>query len=287
MPFSQTSVDHTEEYWTSLYEEYLKPLIEKHERINVFRSAARREDLLSEIIKNIITQHIVIADLTDYNPNVFWELGVRQSFQHRTITIAEYGTKIPFDIGKKGTLFYHPKDIIKSESFRSDIIVAIQDCIENPDRPDSIVLESISGRGSLYEIIRKDEVKRRITALKSEYEFNYSCLNGVIRSVKENLEIQKKMAKKEEVKDNQKYETRRMRHSAIELLVTNRYLDASEEFYDIADTYYDNLLRLNDQLQIWESLPAGFESYIKKTEKIYIEEYKAFIEQLNPLIVNY
>jgi hypothetical protein len=26
---------------------------------------------------NLVTQQIVIADLTDHNPDVFWELGVR------------------------------------------------------------------------------------------------------------------------------------------------------------------------------------------------------------------
>jgi len=36
--------------------------------------------------------------LTDYNPNVFWELGVRQSFKHNTITIAEEGVILPFDV---------------------------------------------------------------------------------------------------------------------------------------------------------------------------------------------
>ena len=149
MPFSQSTAEHTEAYWTALFDNLIKPLIEENSGIDVFRSAPRREDVLGEIIKNLVTQHIVVADLTDHNPNVFWELGVRQSFQHRTITIAECGTKLPFDLGKKGTLFYHTKDVVKNEQFRRELRTAMQDCLDHPDRPDSHVLEAIAGRGSL------------------------------------------------------------------------------------------------------------------------------------------
>jgi hypothetical protein len=44
---------------------------------------------------------------TDLNANVIWELGVRQSFDHCTITISEdVGKHLPFDLGVKGTLYY-------------------------------------------------------------------------------------------------------------------------------------------------------------------------------------
>ncbi|NVM45355.1 MAG: hypothetical protein HWN79_10600 [Candidatus Lokiarchaeota archaeon] len=66
---------------------------------------AMREDILKKIIQSLVTSPIVLADLTDHNPNVFWELGVRQSFKHNTITIAEEGTKLPFDVSPKATIF--------------------------------------------------------------------------------------------------------------------------------------------------------------------------------------
>ena len=59
---------------------------------------------------------IVIADLTDHNSNVLWELGVRQSFKHSTITIAEVNTKIPFHFSHKGILFYNG-DHLNNEEF--------------------------------------------------------------------------------------------------------------------------------------------------------------------------
>ena len=92
-------VRHTTEYWREFYEECLKPLIEKNANIVAFRSEALRGDILSQIITDLVYSDIVVADLTDANPNVYWELGVRQSFAHRTITIMESGQQLPFDLG--------------------------------------------------------------------------------------------------------------------------------------------------------------------------------------------
>ena len=71
MPFSETTTEHTEEYWTNHFEEFLKPLIEQNEQIEVFRSMALRADILRGIVTDLVRSPIVIADLTDHNPNVF------------------------------------------------------------------------------------------------------------------------------------------------------------------------------------------------------------------------
>jgi len=42
MPFSKTSEQHSEQYWSTLFDTFLKPLIEEHPSVSAFRSAARR-----------------------------------------------------------------------------------------------------------------------------------------------------------------------------------------------------------------------------------------------------
>jgi len=145
MPFSQTSEAHSKEYWTQHFEEFLKPIIEESGELEVSRSKALRGDLVKEIVESLYNSDIVVADLTDRNPNVFWELGVRQSFKHGTITIAEEETELPFDISTKGTLFY-PENHIKLQEFRTQFKKAIRDCLENPDKPDSRVLDILPSR---------------------------------------------------------------------------------------------------------------------------------------------
>lgn len=146
MPFSQTGDIHTEDYWNKHFESFLKPLIEECGNLDVFRSEPLRGDILKQIIADLHDSQIVVADLTDNNPNVFWELGVRQSFKHGTITIVEEGTEIPFDISTKGTLHYYPRNHVKNENFRKKFKEAIKDCLTSPDRPDSVVLEIFPAR---------------------------------------------------------------------------------------------------------------------------------------------
>jgi hypothetical protein len=279
MPFSKTSEQHSEQYWSTLFDTFLKPLIEEHPSVSAFRSAARREDLLSEILKNLAITQIVIADLTDFNPNVFWELGIRQSFKHGTITIAESNTSLPFDLGKKGTLFYHTRDTLANEQFRRLLRDAISDCLQNPDRPDSIVLETIGGRGSLFQIFRSEEVTRRIKSLKSELAYNRSTLSTTIEIAKENQSRRTKAAIEKDVPEVS-FPVRKFRLSCIELLITNRYLDLLENFYEKAERYFDDLSTLNDQLIMWESSEESTEEYMLAQSQGYLNSFLAFQDSL-------
>jgi len=63
-----------------------------------------RADLISksgmittQIIQHILEDTMVIADLTDTNPNVFYELAIRHGTQKPFIQINDSNTKIPFD----------------------------------------------------------------------------------------------------------------------------------------------------------------------------------------------
>lgn len=53
------------------------------------------------IITRIINSELVIADVTDYNPNVFYELAVRNAVKKPVIVIRKPGQKLAFDIYDK------------------------------------------------------------------------------------------------------------------------------------------------------------------------------------------
>ena len=246
MPISKTSDKHTKEYWTNHYKTFIKPLIESRHPLRAKRSAPLRGDIVRQIITDLVTIPIVVADLTDANPNVYWELGVRQSFKHGTITIAEYGTDLPFDIGVKATLFYFPSDHLKMREFENEFHEAIDDCLNNPDLPDSHVLETISGRGTLYQILTRDEALRKLDAVISELKQNSFVLDLAARTCKENIQKRKQKSKKTNIV------TGRFRCAAADVLVVNRYIDADEKFYHAAEDYVDYCRRANDQLSSWE-----------------------------------
>src|SRR4051812_37914617 len=57
------------------------------------------------VISDILAADLVIADLTDLNPNAFYELGIRHSTQKATIHLAKAETKLPFDNMTHSTIF--------------------------------------------------------------------------------------------------------------------------------------------------------------------------------------
>lgn len=261
MPFSATE-NHDEIYWTNHFEKFLKMELESVGKIKVKRSEAIRGDIIKEIIFDLINSDIVVADLTDHNPNVFWELGVRQSFSNSTITIAENGTKLPFDISSKGTLFYHPQDYIKNEMFCRQLENAVRDCIENPQKPDSVVLETISGRGTIYEIINKEENYRKISGLYKEMIFNKKKWDYIKDMV---LKNQEKLAKNQ---DDLSIFTTRFSTFSIQYFLTTCYLDLNHKLYKELEKILDEFIIINEQINIMQTLPVDasnwlFDAYIK------------------------
>lgn len=266
MPFSQTTNEHTEEYWTKHFEDFLKPLIEVSPKLEARRSQALRGDVLKQIITDLAVSPVVVADLTDNNPNVYWELGVRQSFKHGTVTVAEEGTQLPFDISAKGTLFYYPGNHLKMESFRILFKKAIQDCLEHPDRPDSHVLETISGRGTLFEIFRRDEAIRRLDAVLSECDINLKVLGWAVKRAQDNQKTPSK----------RKFATGLFRTLAAELLLVNRYLDEDRSFYKLTEKYLREITSVNNQITIWEFNPDSTEKWLLEVETPTAETLKEF-----------
>ena len=183
---------------------------------------------------------IVIADITDGNPNVYWELGVRHSFEHGTIIIAEEGTKRRFDISTLGTLYYLSEDP-KQEEFVEQLQKAIEDCVKNPKRPDSHVLETVTGRGSIYSIINREESIRRLEALYYEITLNINMVDALNSILSENLKGNKA----------RKFSPGRFAYDSLELLTTNRYLDQDESFYQRSTKNRDIIHMINNELNIW------------------------------------
>jgi hypothetical protein len=57
------------------------------------------------MISDILDAELVVADLTDLNPNAFYELGIRHSSLKPAIHVARAGTSLPFDTVAQRTIF--------------------------------------------------------------------------------------------------------------------------------------------------------------------------------------
>ncbi len=63
-----------------------------------------------KIVEYLYNSEVIIADLTDWNPNVFYELGVAHSIDNKTIPIIRNGQDIPFDVKTYTCVIYEQSD---------------------------------------------------------------------------------------------------------------------------------------------------------------------------------
>ena len=102
MPIKKDGSDEHRHFKT-LYEEWIKPIPESHGFTVVRADEIQRTGLITQdVILGLARADLVIADLTDLNPNVYYELGVRHALrgQGTIMLLDETRTQdIPFDIG--------------------------------------------------------------------------------------------------------------------------------------------------------------------------------------------
>ncbi|WP_270312588.1 hypothetical protein [Vagococcus fluvialis] len=122
-----------------IFDEVLKPKLEEEFGLTVVRSGNIFEpnQNLTETIWTYINQSkFVLADISDKNANVFYELGICHTIGKPVISICDeeslqedYEGKLPFDIGAINTIFYKNKGTGMEKLFES-IKLNIQSIIE-------------------------------------------------------------------------------------------------------------------------------------------------------------
>ena len=89
----------TRKHADDVFEYIIKPAMEEC-GINAFRSDHMDKPgrISEQMFQAIYQSDLCIAVLTNYNPNVFYELAVAQSAQRPVIILIEKGQQLPFDI---------------------------------------------------------------------------------------------------------------------------------------------------------------------------------------------
>ena len=66
--------------------------------------------IIQDIFELIVTCHIVVADLTGKNPNVFYEVGIAHALGKTVVPMTQSQSDVPFDLQHHRVLQYHPND---------------------------------------------------------------------------------------------------------------------------------------------------------------------------------
>nr|WP_320037832.1 hypothetical protein [uncultured Bacteroides sp.] len=140
MPISDAD-GYDKGHFTRVYEHLIKPAIE-----NAGFKPIRADDtskanfIVVDILQQILDCDIAICDLSARNPNVFYELGVRQAFNKKTVLICDDRTVKPFDTSGIRTLLY-------SASLRVDEVLKnipnLTKCITETANPENNDVNSL------------------------------------------------------------------------------------------------------------------------------------------------
>ena len=117
-----------------VYEDFVKPTIEAECELvcergdDVFGSNV----IMDDIIHSIESADIVVADLTDKNANVFYEVGICHTLRKPVLLLAQSIDDVPFDLRHRRVLLYEysPRGCKRLENTLKENLIAILSAIE-------------------------------------------------------------------------------------------------------------------------------------------------------------
>lgn len=109
--------------------------------------------ITNQIVDKIINCDVLIADLSEGNPNVFYELAIRHGLKKPFIHMINANEKIPFDNAQVRTIQFDLTDLDSVDSAKTELekqVKAIESGKSNAESPISVAfdLESLKGSGN-------------------------------------------------------------------------------------------------------------------------------------------
>jgi hypothetical protein len=131
--------------------------------------------ITSQVIQHIVDDPLVVADLTERNPNVFYELAIRHAIRKPLVQMIKKGEQIPFDVAGTRTIYVDHHDLDSVESAKLEIISQVNALEKNP----SIIETPISVSLDLQILRQSDNPEQRSLAdvLSVITELRSSVLN--------------------------------------------------------------------------------------------------------------
>lgn len=82
--------------------------------------------ITSQVIQRVVNDPMVVADLTERNPNVFYELAIRHALRKPLVQLIKKGERIPFDVVGTRTIQVDHRDLDSVEGAKNEIIEQIR-----------------------------------------------------------------------------------------------------------------------------------------------------------------
>ncbi len=167
MPIADHS-DYDPGHFNLVYEYLIKPAckISGYEPFRADDNSASNM-IMFDILKKIVECDMAICDLSSRNANVFYELGLRQAFNKKTILITDNRQPPPFDISAFRHIPYSHS--LRVDSISREIIAVAKMISETENLPDDDV-------NSIVKLLQIQPAKVESIDLNKEDSILYSMM---------------------------------------------------------------------------------------------------------------
>lgn len=227
-------------HFAHVYDDIIKPAIDRTEYTAIRADEVKETNFIHlDILKKLIDAPIAVCDLSTRNPNVLFELGIRQAFDKPVVLIQEKGTPKIFDIAPLRYLEYSKEmkyhEVLESQKKLQEAIEATKAAEGDSGNINSIV--KLMALSSPAIIPNLDNSNKEVLAL------------DVMRSQMNDLKMMMEMI----VHEGRKGISRRSSIAAIEYeRIVNRLDKISSLKMDIeqADREYAKLMRDTEEVMM-------------------------------------
>jgi hypothetical protein len=227
-------------HFAHVYDDIIKPAIDKTEFTAIRADEVKETNFIHlDILKKLIDAPIAVCDLSTRNPNVLFELGIRQAFDKPVVLIQEKGTPKIFDIAPLRYLEYSKEmkyhEVLESQKSLQEAIEATKAAEGDSGNINSIV--KLMALSSPAIIPNLDNSNKEVLAL------------DVMRSQMNDLKMMMEMM----VHEGRKGISRRSSIAAIEYeRIVNKLDKISSLKMDIeqADREYAKLMRDTEEIMM-------------------------------------
>lgn len=253
-------------HFAHVYDDIIKPAIDKTEFTAIRADEVKETNFIHlDILKKLIDAPIAVCDLSTRNPNVLFELGIRQAFDKPVVLIQEKGTPKIFDIAPLRYLEYSKEmkyhEVLESQKSLQEAIEATKAAEGDSGNINSIV--KLMALSSPAIIPNLDNSNKEVLAL------------DVMRSQMNDLKMMMEMM----VHEGRKGISRRSSIAAIEYeRIVNKLEKISSLKMDIeqADREYTKLMRDTEEIMMNYGGELDHRMFKYLMDKIYRQREEYF-----------
>ena len=145
--------------------------------------------ITSQVLQHVVNDALVVADLTERNRNVFYELAVRHATGKPLIQLMKSGEQIPFDVAQTRTIFVDHRDLDSVAEAKAKIGEQIAELESDPSATETPIPVSLDLQFLRQSGKPEDRSLADLLGTMSDLRADVAKVDGKVDSIGENASL--------------------------------------------------------------------------------------------------